>query len=310
MSTECDCETIAVVVTYKRPKMLSENLEALGGIENIHVLVINNGGQGDQETNDIIRQFEKSHFCGFKAVNTAVNLGGAGGFALGLKLVQTEHLKYVWIMDDDCIPNRSAFQELLAVANLQPIDNSGKDFSFFASSVRWIDGQAHQMNIPKLAKRWAASGSAGSNNLVLESASFVSLLVPVKNVRRVGLPISEFYIWSDDVEYTKRLCSIIGNGLLVTNSNVLHKTPFNLGTNFKLINKNEIWKYRRGLANSIATDIGYGNYFTALRRFSLFIYRIVSGKSSFTTKIQVLSSAFRIPYLILLVRKARRGLIQ
>lgn len=36
-------------------------------------------------------------------------------------------------------------------------------------------------------------------------ASFVSLFLRVETVRQFGLPIAEFFIWSDDWEYTRRI---------------------------------------------------------------------------------------------------------
>lgn len=36
-------------------------------------------------------------------------------------------------------------------------------------------------------------------------ASFVSLFLRTETVRRYGLPIAEFFIWSDDWEYTRRI---------------------------------------------------------------------------------------------------------
>lgn len=36
-------------------------------------------------------------------------------------------------------------------------------------------------------------------------ASFVSLFLRTEAVRQFGLPIAEFFIWSDDWEYTRRI---------------------------------------------------------------------------------------------------------
>ena len=36
-------------------------------------------------------------------------------------------------------------------------------------------------------------------------SSFVSLFLRIETVRKFGLPIAEFFIWSDDWEYTRRI---------------------------------------------------------------------------------------------------------
>lgn len=39
----------------------------------------------------------------------------------------------------------------------------------------------------------------------LDSASFVSMYIKASVVKEVGLPIKEFFIWADDVEYSLRI---------------------------------------------------------------------------------------------------------
>ena len=52
-------------------------------------------------------------------------------------------------------------------------------------------------------------------------ASFVSLLLRTDRVRAYGLPIAEFFIWSDDWEYTRRL-SLAQPCYVVPASRVIH----------------------------------------------------------------------------------------
>ena len=44
-----------------------------------------------------------------------------------------------------------------------------------------------------------------------EQATFVSLLLRAATVQKVGLPIKEFFIWGDDIEYTRRIARRIGS---------------------------------------------------------------------------------------------------
>ena len=69
------------------------------------------------------------------------------------------------------------------------------------------------------------------NVLLVEEASFVSLLISRDIVKSFGLPIKEFFIWADDVEYTLRIAKNGFVGLYVKDSIVIHKTKTNYSAN-------------------------------------------------------------------------------
>ena len=48
-------------------------------------------------------------------------------------------------------------------------------------------------------------------------------------IREIGLPIKEFFIWADDIEYTRRLSKRC-KGYMVLDSFVEHRTESNVGT--------------------------------------------------------------------------------
>ena len=75
------------------------------------------------------------------------------------------------------------------------------------------------------------------------AATFVSLLLPVRVVREVGLPISAFFIWADDLEYTRRisrkyLCYVVPESV------VEHRCPTNNGGNISTDTEDRIDRYR------------------------------------------------------------------
>ena len=59
-------------------------------------------------------------------------------------------------------------------------------------------------------------------------ASFVSLFIRTDAVKKCGLPIAEFFIYGDDVEYTQRLAKE-AIGYIDLDSIVIHKTKNNKG---------------------------------------------------------------------------------
>ncbi len=148
------------------------------------------------------------------------NTGGAGGFNEGMRIAHSLNPDWVWIMDDDVIPEKDCLEELL---NAKKIIK--EDVSFLASSIRNADGKA--MNVPKLDRRqftkytdWYKYLDKGIVSIV--KATFVSLLINDKAIAKCGLPWAPFFIWGDDSEYTQRIIRDYGPAFMVGKSKAVH----------------------------------------------------------------------------------------
>ncbi len=89
-------------------------------------------------------------------------------------------------------------------------------------------------------------------------ATFVSFLVNRKAVEKCGLPYKEFFIWNDDIEYSKRLIKYYAPGYFVGKSKVVHKIsdePLLTGANVKKIN---LLHY--SIRNNMVIAKEYGTY--------------------------------------------------
>jgi len=241
-------QVAAVVVTYNRKALLLENVEALlaqTARDRLAVVIIDN--DSSDGTRDALEPYIASGSIHYH--NTGANLGGAGGFQYGIRYAVQQGYDYVWIMDDDCIPHPDALEKLLdRDAEL------GGNYGFLASKVLWKDGSLCRMNIPrqKLPER---VHPIEEDNVSLAVASFVSLLVPSRVVRDVGLPIKEFFIWTDDWEYSRRI-SRKYPCYFVADSVVTHKCGSNIGVDiaseemdrlnrYFYLYRNELYVYRR-----------------------------------------------------------------
>lgn len=210
-----------LVVTYNRKELLLENIKAILGqtYSDFDLYIIDNAStDGTQEViNNTIKDKNIRYF------NTGSNLGGAGGFAFGLKLILPQKYNYCWIMDDDTIPDSNALAEL--VFSAKKINN---EFSFFASKVDWIDGSLCKMNSVviqyEIIKEHLNECRFGL--LPIKNCSFVGCFINVSVARKVGLPIKEFFIYGDDSEYTLRL-SENKQGYFCVGSTIVHKIPNN-----------------------------------------------------------------------------------
>ena len=101
----------AVVVTYNRLALLQQCLAALCAqtVRGFTVLVVDNASTDG--TADYLKTLDMP---GLVCRNPGKNLGGAGGFAYGIREAAALGCKAVWIMDDDTLPTPTALETLLA----------------------------------------------------------------------------------------------------------------------------------------------------------------------------------------------------
>lgn len=191
----------AVIVTYNRKQLLEKCINHIlnQSVSDVDAIIIDNASTDGTEEMVKTVFADKNNVV---YVNTGSNLGGAGGFSYGIKWAVQNNYEYLWIMDDDTIPEEDALEEFLKAEDVLE-----GDYGFLSSYAKWIDGTPCEMNVPKISNSWRNDiAKQFEHSLVrLESASFVSLFVKSDVVRKVGLPVKEFFIWGDDVEYTKRI---------------------------------------------------------------------------------------------------------
>lgn len=212
----------AVVVTYNRKKLLIECVNAIikQSVDVFKLIIIdNNSTDGTYEylqENGIL----KNDSVIYKKLDE--NIGGAGGFYEGIKHAESLGVDWVWIMDDDTIPEKTCLEGLC-----KAIPIISDDISYLASSVCGMNGDI--MNIPTVAtydgksfnRLWSKYLADGI--IEITEATFVSLLINAKAIKQVGYPYKNYFIWGDDTEYTLRLVNYYGKAFLVGNSKAIHK---------------------------------------------------------------------------------------
>lgn len=270
----------AVIVTYNRRALLAEAIAAVLSQTRPPdaVLVVDNA------STDGTAQMLAEGFPDVSVLALENNQGGAGGFHEGVKRAHTDGHQYLWLMDDDTIPQPDALDALLAGFEHSP------DADFVVSKVVWTDGTIHPMNRPFL--RWGSTermldaAEAQTGLVPLRAATFVSLLMRREVVDRHGLPDKRFFIWSDDIDYTARVLRD-GAGYVATRSVALHKTAaahtaVTSGDRFYFHVRNSIYMFRGGAWSSrelISLIVYYlGSIVTFLRHehFSAKALRVVA----------------------------------
>jgi len=234
---------IAVIVTYNRLNLLKECIDAVRNqtFPVQKIIVVNNGstdGTGEwlELQNDI-------------AVKHQENLGGSGGFYTGIKDASAYNCDWVWIMDDDTICEQNALFLLVRKLSVFEAEKVG----FICSKGLWTDGSPHLMNIvdikPVFNKIIPFNKYDQHNLFLTEGCSFVSVLINMEAVKKLGLPYKEFYIWGDDQEYTHRITKAGYLGLYCPESIVLHKTPKNYFAYIVTDSPANLWKHEYGFRN-------------------------------------------------------------
>ena len=229
----------AAVVTYNRKELLAECVGAL--LEQTYpmdILLIDNASTDGtrQELEELICQGKVQY------INTGANLGGAGGFHVAVKEAVSRKYDYIWLMDDDTIPEKDALSALV-----QALKDTKGNFGFLSSKAVWKDGNVCRMNEQKFLDSEVINGKKFTK---CRQATFVSLFLPSRVVLQIGLPIKEFFIWGDDVEYTRRISEKYVC-YYVPESVVLHKTANNEGSNIATDDVSRMDRYRYAYRNEV-----------------------------------------------------------
>lgn len=186
----------AVVVSFNRLDYLKKCLRALEEQTRPldEIIVVENGSTDGSA--DYVRQ----NHPGITLFETGANLGGAGGFAWGVELALKHGHSAAWLMDDDAEPRKDALAPLLHAMDSEPRPG------FVAPLVEDEKGEIVQGNLPTISTDPLAQLSAQKlGGIALSHATFVGVLVDLELAALMPLPYADFFIWFDDVEYTKRL---------------------------------------------------------------------------------------------------------
>lgn len=234
---------VALVLTYNRIELLQEAIDALlAQTFPCDILIVDNA------STDGTKEMVMSYVNSSEAVdylNTGENLGGAGGFAYGIKECVKRGYDYIWLMDDDTIPYPTALEKLATAK-----DDLKGEFGFLSSLVEWTDGRMCEMNMPLVADDWWNRGKLIQNGrLAIKKGSFVSFFVSAETVKKVGLPLKEFFIWFDDSEYSRRIVEQDNVGYLISDSIVLHKMKSNSKVDIVTEDSERLQRYRMAFRN-------------------------------------------------------------
>ena len=200
-------ETVAVVVvTYDRADLLAGMLDGLAALDRAPDAVVVVDNHSSDHTPDVLAAELARGRLPLQVVRTEENLGGAGGFHLGLRTAHAQGWDRFWLMDDDVVPAPDCLSVLMAVDEdcLTSVreDSQGrlceKAATRFDLARPWIIK-------PKTGMVEDYGTRAAMPELVeVENVAFEGFMVRRGVVDEVGLPDPAYFIFYDDVDFAIR----------------------------------------------------------------------------------------------------------
>jgi rhamnopyranosyl-N-acetylglucosaminyl-diphospho-decaprenol beta-1,3/1,4-galactofuranosyltransferase len=190
----------AVVVTHRRRDELAKSLDALLTQTRVpdHLVVV------DNDNDSTVRELVAAQPVPTTYLGSRRNLGGAGGFALGMLFALAAGADWLWLADDDGRPADSGvLAGLLAcaarhrLAEVSPVVCDIDDPSRLAFPLR--RGLVWRRRVAELH-------SGATDNLLPGIASlFNGALFTASAVEAVGVPDLRLFVRGDEVESHRRL---------------------------------------------------------------------------------------------------------
>lgn len=196
----------AVIVTHRRPELLAKSLAAVCDQSRRpdRVIVV------DNDNDPVVRTLVESQPVAATYLGSARNLGGAGGFALGMLHALALGADWVWLADDD---GRPADPTVLAtlldcaerhhLAEVSPMVCDLNEPALLAFPLR--RGLAWRRHVAELQVDAGAGAAAGADLLSGIASLFNGALFRASTLEAVGVPDIRLFFRGDEVEVHRRL---------------------------------------------------------------------------------------------------------
>ena len=189
----------AVVVTHRRPEQLATSLGVLTTQSRLpdHLIVV------DNDDDDAVRQLVEGQSVPTTYLGSRRNLGGAGGFALGMLHALAAGADWIWLADDDGRPlGPDVLATLMACAHkhglgeVSPMVCDLDDPSRLAFPLR--RGLVWRRRVEELR-------TDGGDLLPGIASLFNGALFRAATLEAVGVPDLRLFVRGDEVELHRRL---------------------------------------------------------------------------------------------------------
>lgn len=237
-------EVCAVVVTYNRKELVKKCIEGILAQKGAKcdIIVIDNGSEdGTEELFCTVFSLDN-----IKYINLGENTGCAAGTSRGIKEAVLAGYEYIWVMDDDVFPHEDALKQLL-IAN----DELHGEWGILSGAAYWVDGSICESNRQKKSLfRFMKDKDYNKRFVKVRMVSLASMFVKAKVVREVGLPISEYYIYTEDYEFCSRVVQKYPI-YVVPECKVTHAMKINRKANIVKDTSDRFYRYKHLYRNDV-----------------------------------------------------------
>jgi rhamnopyranosyl-N-acetylglucosaminyl-diphospho-decaprenol beta-1,3/1,4-galactofuranosyltransferase len=201
--------TVAIViVTYNRADLLTKCLDGLAASTHRPdaVYVVNNASQ--DHTKEVLDDHQlSSGGLPLHPIHSDENLGGAGGFHLGVQTAYDAGYDRIWLMDDDVVPAPGCLGVLMANdgACLMAVreDLDGTLCEKAATKFDLANPLAVRPKRQSVEDAYASRAEM-PDEVPIDNVAFEGFMVKREVIDAVGLPDPRFFIFYDDVDFALR----------------------------------------------------------------------------------------------------------
>lgn len=198
-------ETVAVVVvTYNRADLLDGMLDGLAAQTHAPDAVIVIDNASTDHTRDVL---DARTDLPLHVTTSEANLGGAGGFHLGVRAAYDAGYDRVWLMDDDVVPAPDCLAVLMAVDE-DCLIAVRQDLAGTLVEKAAIDFDLR--NPLAVRPKRAAVDTVYADRVSMpelvevQNVAFEGFMVRRGVIEEIGFPDPAFFIFYDDAEYAVR----------------------------------------------------------------------------------------------------------
>ncbi|NMB92559.1 MAG: glycosyltransferase [Parcubacteria group bacterium] len=269
----------AIVVTYNRKELLQKCLDGLLSqtrpLDSI-IIIDNASTDGTEElledkgylTNPIIDY-----------VKMLTNTGGSGGFHEGVKRGYSKGYDWLWLMDDDVMPENNCLEVLLS--NIDTIYKIKKMKPWVVVPTRsYLDQnklsepvvEKYNLNNPfhSLVQNTISENHINEEYFQIEGFAFEGPLINKECIARIGYPDKRFFIWGDDTDYCLRIRKAGGIIFYIPKAKLIR---LRIPSNVNILTKEQLIILYR---NAIYLNLKYGSIFVKILRPLFTVLKFIS----------------------------------
>jgi hypothetical protein len=219
---------VAVIVTWNKLREVWRCIESvMASTQPLQAIVVVDNASTDGTIPALRQEFGSALYL----IVNPYNLGGSGGFYLGIVAALTYQPDYLWLLDNDVIVAPEALSHLLAVAAVEPGAGIIGSKIYFAHSPQLIWSMGARVNHRRAKTRTVGDKVTDegqfSETLDIDYVPMCSMLVRPKVVDRIGSVDPDYFVYGDDVDFCTRAKRAGFRVLSAPESKVWHDVTLN-----------------------------------------------------------------------------------